>query len=168
MRAISAPRSHRTVKMRSPLPRGPSIAKRPKRRSLRDERTALADVFPGVGELLGHAAPVAQPHGALHFLIGAAKEIEDDRRVARAAGVLQEQRVEKLRLVERRQPERFADAKSDEAASRGVAAGMSFSQIERVRQTLENARQSKPGRRNATRGVGASMWSVVQDARRVM
>ena len=45
MRAISAPRSQRTVKIRSPLPRGPSIAKRPKRPQPRDERAAVADVF---------------------------------------------------------------------------------------------------------------------------
>ena len=123
---------------------------------LRDERTATADVFPGVGELLGQPAPVAQPHRPLHFLIGAAKEIEDDRGVARAARVLQQQRVEKLRLIERRQPERFADAESDEAASGGVPAGMSFSQVQRVRQTLEDTRQSQCGRRNTpTRGWGA-------------
>ena len=67
----------------------------------RDERAALADVLPGVGELFGHAPPVAQPHGALHFVIAAAEEIVDHRRVARAAGVFQEKRVEQLCLLRR-------------------------------------------------------------------
>ena len=40
MRAISAPRSHRTVKIRSPLPRGPSIA------SGRSGRSFATNVLP--------------------------------------------------------------------------------------------------------------------------
>ena len=110
---------------------------------LGDERAALADVFPGIGQLLRHAPPVAQPDRALHFLIGAAKEVVDDRGVARAAGVLQEQRVEEIGLLGRRQTERLSDAQADEAASGRMAARMSLGQIERMRQTFENARQPK-------------------------
>jgi hypothetical protein len=116
---------------------------------LTDKCTPPADVLPGVGELCRQAAPVAQPDRALHFLIGAAKEVEDHRGVARAARVLQEQRIQELRLLGRRQPQRFSDSKSYEAASGGMSARMPLRQVERVRQALEDAGQPRPVRPDA-------------------
>ena len=77
---------------------------------LGDERAAAPDVGPRVGELLGHPAPVAQPHRALDLLIDAAEQIADDRRVARAAGVLQQQRIQQLGLLVGPQAERVGRA----------------------------------------------------------
>ena len=60
---------------------------------LRDQPAAAADVLPGVRDLSREAPPVAQPGGALHFLIVAAEQFVHDGRVGGAAGVFEQRGV---------------------------------------------------------------------------
>ena len=87
-----------------------------------------------------------------------AKEIVNDGCVTGAAGVLQQQRVEQLCLFRWREAERAPDAQANEAAAGGMAARMSFSEIERMRQALEDAGKPQPIRRLLAerQGVGGS------------
>ena len=81
----------------------------------RDEAAATFRVLQRVGDLLGEAAPVAQPHGVLDLVVVAAEQLVDALRVARTAGVLQQQRVMQVGLLLGRKTERLRDAHPDDA-----------------------------------------------------
>jgi hypothetical protein len=70
-------------------------------------------VVEDVRDLLAQLPPVAQPGAALGRLVVATEQLEHARRVARAAGVLQQQRVEQIGLIGGGQTQRPADPHPD-------------------------------------------------------
>ena len=111
----------------------------------REQAAAPLRVLQRVGHLLGEAPPVAQPHRALHFVIVPAEELVDALRVARAAGVLQEQRVMQVGLLFLGQAERLRDAHADDAGPVGVAVRVPLGEVERMTQPGNDGDQRNPG-----------------------
>ena len=114
---------------------------------LRDQPAAAADVCQAYASCRA-APPVAQPDGALDFLIVAAEQVVHDGRVARAAGVLQQQRVQKSTRSGGRRPQGLGDAKADRAVARRGRAGDPRSDRARVRARPGPARRA--GRPSST------------------
>ena len=109
----------------------------------RHQRAAAPDVRHRVRDLLGHPPPVAHPHGALDLVVAAAEQVADERGVGRAAGVLEEQRVEELGLQPGGKVQGAPEAQANQGGAGRVAARVALGQVQRVRQAFEDGRDPK-------------------------
>ena len=83
-----------------------------------------------VARLLGEPPPVAHPDRAFDLLLVAAEQLVHARRVARAAGILQEQRVEQIAALPIRQAHEVRQAHPNQARSRRVPLWVAFGDVE--------------------------------------
>jgi len=88
------------------------------RRTALEEGAFRLRVVEDVCDLLAKLAPVAHPHAALGFLVVAAKELEHALGVAGAAGVLEQEGVEQVRLLFGQEPQLAPESHANQAASR--------------------------------------------------
>ena len=104
-----------------------------------------------VTELLAPVAPVGQPHGALHLVVVTARKLMHAGGVARAAGVLEQQRVEQIGAVRVVEAEQFGELHPNQARPPGVAGRVSLGDVERPRQTGNHLHRGHGRRRPARR-----------------
>ena len=108
-------------------------------------RAVRLDVLERIGHFFPPAAPVPQPQAVLRRLVVAAKQLRDTRGVARAAGVLHQQRVEQVGTIVGRQLQLFRQPHADQAAARGVPLRLSLRQVQRIRHGRQDGGQLDAG-----------------------
>ena len=125
MRAMSAPRSQRS----SVISRAPSAPLRAiaASRRVRPWRSTWRSDAPG-------RMVVDQLARALELEVVGAEQRAQPGGVARAAGVLEQQRVEQRRALVGREPDLLADPHADRARAHGVAHRLALGDVERVRE----------------------------------
>ena len=103
------------------------------------QRPAGRDGPPRPQERLERARPVDELGRALGRLVVGAEQHRHPLGVGRAAGVLEQQRVEEVRARLRGQLELLGDAHPDHARADRVARGLALGDVERVRERADDA-----------------------------
>ena len=106
-------------------------------------RPSGSGVAQQVPERLGRAGGVGEPARALHGGVVGAEQRRYPSGVGGAAGVLQQQRVERRRARRLVEPHRLGQPHPDQAAALSVAAGLALGDVERVRQRRQHLREAQ-------------------------
>jgi hypothetical protein len=108
----------------------------------RAQRRAGRDRAAQVAQRLGGALGIDEPALALDVQLVGAEDLGRRGRRGRAAGVLEQQRVEERRAPLRVEVGGVGQAQADEAAALGVAHGLALGHVEGVRQGADDLRQA--------------------------
>ena len=140
---------------------------KPSRSAMSSPRAAERDEAPGGEGEAGAIVPVDELHAPLDDAVVGAEERAHAGGVARAAGVLEQQRV-----VERGErgvveAELAPDAHAEEAAAHGVAGGLPFGEVERAREGAEDLGEGDvlDGRVRGREGEDGGRHAVIEDDR---
>ncbi len=170
--ALVAPRRHQRLR------HGTLVADRPQTLGLRPQRPSGGDAPRRPHERRQRARPVNELRCPLGHLVVGTKQRRHVRRVGRAPGVLQQQRVEQIRPRVRRQAQLLGQAHPDQAGSLRVTRRLPLRDIQRARQTRDQLRQGDAAwvapipqcptatpSTNAERLLSASRGPIVLDPR---
>ncbi len=108
---------------------------------LGERAAALGDRLPRVDRARGRPRPVGDLHGALGRLVVGGEQRGQARGVARAAGVLEQQRVEQRGALLLGQADLLGQPHADRGRADRVAGRFALGDVERVRQRTEDLRQ---------------------------
>ena len=154
-RTISAPRSQR-IWMSSRVTSGVRAMAREVPQPLRERAAGRARRAHVAERDPQRVVPVDDLHArASSPWSSRAEQRREARRVARAAGVLQQQRVVQRRALDAVEPELLGEAAADDARAHGVARRLPLGEVERRRQGGEDLGEAAPRRAERTwRAVG--------------